>query len=312
VIIGYNEGKTIGECIKSVQEARKLINVASEVVFVDGGSTDNSIEIARQAGVDVILGGDKRRRAAENRNLGLGGSKGEFVQFIDGDMKLNREWPGSALAFLQAHREVAAVCGQIVETGDGIWDRVFEIDWDMPAGDVAWCGGAAMFRRREIVSLQGFPEDVSYGEEPWLCWRIRNELGLSIHYLNLPMVYHCLGLESFSGYWARVVRVGATYMEIVRKCYRTKDRLWFHDVMNNYMWTAIMLSAVCALVLGPFSFKLAVLLGGVLILGRKSWQIALRGHSFRVAALYSIHIYFAKIALAYGQTRQLLTGKRTG
>ena len=64
---------------------------ACEVIVVDDGSTDRSVEIAREFGDRIgLLHGD-HRGAPHARNLALGASRGEWLQFLDADDYLEPE-----------------------------------------------------------------------------------------------------------------------------------------------------------------------------------------------------------------------------
>ena len=58
VVIGFNEAAHLGACLRSVQAA-DLAGLVWELLFVDGGSTDDSREIAAATGQVRILGGDE-------------------------------------------------------------------------------------------------------------------------------------------------------------------------------------------------------------------------------------------------------------
>ncbi len=100
IVIGYNEAATLPKCFESVRNAY-LSGISYELIYVDGGSRDDSILVAKTSGVDQVLGGDKRRRAAENRNVGLRSAQGRYVQFLDGDMVLDPDWSFIALNFIE-------------------------------------------------------------------------------------------------------------------------------------------------------------------------------------------------------------------
>jgi glycosyltransferase involved in cell wall biosynthesis len=85
VIIGRNEGKRLKKSIVSSTADNR------EVVYVDSGSTDGSVELAKSLGVDVVeLDPSTPFTAARGRNAGFRylrekGMAFSFVQFVDGD-----------------------------------------------------------------------------------------------------------------------------------------------------------------------------------------------------------------------------------
>lgn len=306
VVIGYNESRTLAKCLESVKTAGRRLSVLSEIIYVDGGSEDESRQIAQDADVDKVLGGEQRRKAAENRNLGLRYAAGSFIQFVDGDMELWPDWPEAAFAFLEDHGETAAVCGTIREAGHGVFSQAFEIDWRPCEGPVRHCGGAAMFRRKTLEQCGGFPEDLPYGEEPYLCWRIRNELGMGIFQLGHPMVTHDLGYSSFAEHMRRLVRVGETYIEIASRCARTADRLWLREAVTNVVWAGAALCVLPALAFGSAPIRTAVVVAVLFVLLRKTAQMLLRGYGLRVSIAYALHSYFAKLPMAWGELLWIL------
>jgi len=86
IIPVYNTEKYISWCLDSCLNINGQINDDYEIICVNDGSTDNSIEILRQyenKGIRVFskLNGG----VSSARNLGLEKSKGEYVWFIDSD-----------------------------------------------------------------------------------------------------------------------------------------------------------------------------------------------------------------------------------
>jgi glycosyltransferase involved in cell wall biosynthesis len=306
VVIGYNEAKTLGACLRSVCEA-DIDGLATELIYVDAGSSDDSLAIAKEVGVDHLLGGDRQRRAAENRNLGLNQAAGAFVQFVDGDMVLAPDWPRAAYGFLQDHSEVAAVCGNLDEKGQGILFDALQIDWAPREGYIRHCGGAAMWRRDVLETMGGFPEDVAYGEEPYLCWRVRNEQDLKFYQIKQRMADHDLGFAGFGDYWRRNVRCGQTYAEISSRCRHTADRLWLKEFRVNLAWAAAMMCALILMLVGPLWLSAVVAVVAALVLLRKAIMIVLRGYSPAVAVVYAVHTYFSKIAIAWGEATWILS-----
>lgn len=306
VVIGYNEAATLGACLRSVREAASALGAGAEIIYVDAGSNDESIEIAKDVGADHILGGERRRRAAENRNLGSSHARGHYVQFVDGDMRLAADWPAAAAAFLDAHPDSAAVCGNLREKAQGLFHQAMELDWLPRQGPIRHCGGAAMFRRDVLEQMGGFPEDVLYGEEPCLCWRIRNERHMNIYQLSRTMADHDLGFRGSADYWKRNVRVGSTYAAIAARFAATSDPLWRREALANLAWAAILVFGAALLIFSSGVLRLAVLAFALFVIARKTIQTRRRGNSLSLSLVYALHTYFVKLPLAEGEVRWLI------
>ncbi len=169
-----------------------------------------------------------------------------------------------------------------------------------------------MFRRDVLERFDGFPEDVSYGEEPLLCWRIRNELNQQIHQLNAPMVEHDLAFSGWMDYWRRHVRIGATYAEIALRCYPTSDRLWFREMVVNLLWGTALVLSFALILIAPWLIRLLVVAGLVALVARKATQTMHRGYPSNVALVFGLHTYLAKIPVAFGICKWLVRRQDKG
>jgi glycosyltransferase involved in cell wall biosynthesis len=302
VVIGYNEVASLGACLHSVHGAQ-LEGIPYELIYVDGGSTDGSIAVAKEVGVDQLLGGEKRRRAAENRNLGLASARGTYVQFLDGDMILEPDWPQAAREVMESKPEVMVVWGQMLEANRGLFYQALQMDWEFADGPSLYCGGAALFRREPLQALGGFPEDVAYGEEPYLCWRIRNEQQGVVWHLHQIMVAHDLNYGGFGDYWRRNVRCGETFAEIAHRCWHSNDPLWKREVMSNLVWGVIIIELLLFSLLASGTIQMtciAILIG---IIARKWLQYLRRGKPAGASFIYALHTYLSKLAIAGGIVR---------
>lgn len=81
VIPNYNGSKTIGKCLEAVMSSKYD---RYEVIVVDDGSSDNSVEIINRFPCRLIKL-DKHAGAAKARNAGAWESAGEIIFFIDAD-----------------------------------------------------------------------------------------------------------------------------------------------------------------------------------------------------------------------------------
>jgi glycosyltransferase involved in cell wall biosynthesis len=299
VVIGFNEEKSLHACIESCQHIR-LEKMTSEIIYVDAGSTDASLSIAESFEIQIIPGGEQPRKAAENRNLGLNNANGKYIQFVDGDMVMDPNWILPAKKILDEHENVAAVFGRLEEVNQNVFYKALQIDWYHEIGDAPYCGGASLFRRGPLLSIGGFPEDVAYGEEPYLCWRLRNEADQTIYHIHETMARHDLAYSGFLDYWRRNIRVGETYAEIAERCARTDDPFWTKETRQQLLWGASLVILSCAFVGVPFFLKLAIAGFVLLVIGRKIFQSIRGGNSVAVSLVYGIHTYLAKIGIAWG------------
>ena len=129
VIIGRNEAGNIQECIMSVF-AMDYPQELLEVIYVDTGSTDCTLDIVRSAGVKVIEELNNTPSAALARNRGIVESNNKIIHFIDGDMRIDPSYLKKAVNKL-VDGDLACVFGRVVERyADTNWiSRMLNVDW---------------------------------------------------------------------------------------------------------------------------------------------------------------------------------------
>lgn len=209
VIIGRNEGLRLQRCFDALPAGLQ------QVVYVDSGSSDDSVEQARRRGVEVVaLDLSTPFTAARARNAGFRRlmelqPDTTFVQFVDGDCELLPGWLASARAALASRPDVAVACGRLRERfrDASIYNRLCDMEWDGPVGDVFACGGNAMMRAEALRVAGGFRESLIGGEEPELCVRLRSQ-GHRVVRLPADMALHDAAMTRFRQWWKRAVRYG--------------------------------------------------------------------------------------------------------
>ncbi|MFZ1908148.1 MAG: glycosyltransferase [Burkholderiales bacterium] len=212
VVIGRNEGERLRKCLESVRQS------GARVVYVDSGSTDASVDVARAMGVDAVaLDMSAPFTAARARNRGFRRlceleRDCQAVQFVDGDCELAPRWLERGLALLAAEPRVAVVCGRLREKHpeSSVYNMLCDIEWDAPEGEAKACGGLAMMRADAFESVGGFREDMIAGEEPELCLRLR-AAGWRIRRLGDAMARHDAAISRFGQWWRRSLRGGYSY-----------------------------------------------------------------------------------------------------
>ncbi|WP_036251724.1 glycosyltransferase family 2 protein [Methylobacter sp. BBA5.1] len=230
VIIGRNEGERLLRCIKSATRETGI------VVYVDSGSTDNSIELARQLGAEVVdLDLSVPFTAARARNAGFEFLNTQYpslnyVQFIDGDCELVEGWVQRGLDFLNTSPQFAIVCGRRRERYPkaSIYNQLCDLEWDTPVGETRFCGGDALMRVDALKAVSGFNGSLIAGEEPELCIRLR-QAGWKIYRLDAEMTLHDAAMTRFNQWWRRTQRGGYAFAEGVfmhggsQECHRVKE-----------------------------------------------------------------------------------------
>ncbi len=175
VAIGRNEGERLVRCLRSLRGR------VGALVYVDSGSTDGSVERARDLGATVVdLDTSIPFTAARARNEGFDRLQQllpelAFVQFVDGDCEVVPEWLPTALAHLRDHPEVGVVAGRRRERNPeaSVYNRLADMEWDTPIGPATEIGGDALFRVRAFVDAGRYDPTLIAGEDPELCLRVR-------------------------------------------------------------------------------------------------------------------------------------------
>lgn len=218
VVIGRNEGERLVDCLAS------LAALVPNVVYVDSGSTDDSVVAARAAGAHVVeLDMRQPFTAARARNEGLDVLRArnpliDFVQFVDGDCSVQPSWIPVASRFLSDNPAVAAVCGRRRERHPetSVYNRLCDWEWDTPVGEARACGGDALMRVSAVVQVGGYSNEIVAAEDDDLCVRLR-ATGWKIWRLDEEMTVHDAAMTRFGQWWRRAVRSGHAFEQVGRR-----------------------------------------------------------------------------------------------
>ncbi len=253
VIIGRNEGKRIKKCVRSV------IDSGSTFIYVDSNSNDNSVEIVRSIGANILeLDTNKPMSAARARNEGfkwliknVSGLK--YVHFIDGDCELDENWLKFACEKLNKENDIAVVCGRLREKdiSKSIYAKLNDMGWYIRPGEIYSCGGIATIRVSVFKKLNGFDENLIAGEEPEFYLRVR-ELGQRMFCLEENMGTHDSAMTSYSQWWVRSFRTGFSYANAARW------GKWQQERRSFIFWGAILpfLLIILMIIKPPFAILL--------------------------------------------------------
>ncbi len=163
VIPNYNYGRFIQEAVRSVLAQTR---VPDEVIVVDDGSTDDSIERLAEFGDRIQVIRQAQSGVGVARNVGARASSGNVIAFLDSDDiwmpdKLERQ-----LALLESDSSIGMVTCNMRRFGNGSEREIFahRLRTNNPHHfllmneDVVVSGSAIMLRRELFDELGGFDE----------------------------------------------------------------------------------------------------------------------------------------------------------
>jgi GT2 family glycosyltransferase len=256
VVIGRNEGERLARCLISVRAVKNR-------VYVDSGSTDGSVALARNEGVSVVeLPVPPHFTAARARNAGLdqlltSNPDLEFVQMVDGDCEVQPGWLAAATAALHAESGLALVYGRRRERFPerSVYNALCDDEWNDPVGESSGCGGDALFRVSALRQVDFYNPTMIAGEDTELSMRLRKR-GWRLRRLDADMTLHDAAITRFSQWWSRTRRSGHAYGEMAYLHPDARDPNWPRTVLSIIFWGGgmsmlLLVSIVLSLTVDP-------------------------------------------------------------
>ena len=174
VIPMYNAQPFLADTIRSILSQTVT---HFELLIVDDGSTDSSLDIARSFADPRIriLDGQINRGQSCAQNRGLREARGEYIAILGADDIALPNRLATQAAFLDSHSDVSLVgTSYFTLNSDGICTQI-----DVPAEPVAvrWrllfgnpiAAPAVMLRRSILAEIGSFDESIRFGED-WELW----------------------------------------------------------------------------------------------------------------------------------------------
>ncbi len=268
VVIGVNAEATLQRCLSSIINCdypREALNI----VYVDGGSIDESIAIAESfADVRII------RLELEHPTPGLGRNRGwkvgvaPLVQFLDSDTILDKNWFSRAVKEFQA--DVGAVAGNRSEIHPekSVYNWIGNLEWNGSPGDAECFGGDVLIRRQALEETCGYDDELVGGEDPELSVRIRS-VGWRIRQIDVAMTRHDLAMTTFTQYFRRVYRSGYAFAAVIDRCSDKGIMIWRKEfrriLIRGGGFVGVSFFAALAFLLMPFALE--TLIGCLLLFG---------------------------------------------
>ena len=160
----YNQGKYIQKTIESVL-SQDYPNI--EHWIVDGGSTDQTIEILKKFEGKINYISERDEGQADAINKGVKLSKGEILLILNSDDYLNEGAVSSAVRWLCENPDVVAVYGEcyVVDEHDKILSKTNKKNFNAEqiiCAELILPQSSVFFRRSAFIAVGGCDRDIRY------------------------------------------------------------------------------------------------------------------------------------------------------
>ena len=304
VVIGRNESQRLLLSLQSMQ------NSNCPLIYVDSGSTDHSISIAKPL-VDSVLELDPAKpfSAARARNEGFERLTSllpalELIQFVDGDCELSEGWLEAAKQSMLSDTIHAVIIGHLQECNpdSSIYNRLCAMEWKSPVGDVknfGALGGIFMARASVFRALGGFNANVIAGEDSEFGVRL-SLAGYRVTKINHEMAIHDANMTTFAQWWTRSVRAGHAIGQRAHLNGKTSVKDCVQERKSTLFW-GVAVPLLALLLLIPTHGASVLLLLAYLALALKVYLFRRKqNESVSDAIVYAKFIVLAKIANGLG------------
>ena len=263
VVPAYNEEITIRSCIQSLLD----LNYPNyEIILVDDGSTDKTLEEAKKfekSGVKVIHQENQGKANALNNGIRL--SKGEIVITVDADTKLHKDSLKKIADRFATNHQLGAVAGNVkVNPAPGLLNRLQATEYttginltrkaQSTLGCVLVVPGPVAALKKEAVERAGLFSEDTFAEDFDITvgilkngYRVEYEDGV-IAYTDAPKNLEDL-MKQRRRWYRGIIQVLAKHRDLyLRREYGVlglfgMPNLWF-DLISPILNTALVLLAL--------------------------------------------------------------------
>jgi len=166
IIPAFNEERLITRCLESISTslaANITPALTSEVIVVDNNSTDDTANLARQAGALVVF--EPINQIGRARNAGAAQATGDWLLFLDADSALNPGLVGDILRAIESGKSVGCGC-TLRMRGIPWWANAILQLWIGASMLFRWASGALLVCRSDAFrDVGGFTQELYAAEE---------------------------------------------------------------------------------------------------------------------------------------------------
>lgn len=187
--------------VRSIESCLNQTHQNLELLIVDGGSQDRTLEILgsyNDTRIRIIHQEDNTGKLPGALNLGMAHARGEFITWAQDDSWYELNAIETMLEYLNSHPDVGLVyCDywDVDEAGNPLRYQKVHPPEDILVDDVI---RQCFLFRREVYDTIG-PQDTKYHPVHEVPWRIRVANAFKIQPLHVPLMYYGLHPGSLTG-----------------------------------------------------------------------------------------------------------------
>jgi len=199
VIPVYNEEKYLPICLSSLQQQTYS---PLEIIVVDDGSTDKSIQIAKRYQVKMYK--QKHQGPGAARNVGVAKSSGSIIVFADADMRYDKKYVEKLTQPIREGKTIGTFNKEeYVANPENIWSKCWNINSGLPnnrrlpVDNPTTQGVFRAIKKEYFIKGKGFATNEGYTDDGSLSEKIHKsaihaEGAICYHYnpSSLPEVYY--------------------------------------------------------------------------------------------------------------------------
>ncbi len=235
----YNKEKYIKNTILSVLNS--LGNESFEIIVVDDGSTDNSVEEVRNIRDErIVYIKQDNQGPSSARNNGILNSNGEFILFIDADDIMLSSMSNFLNEAISKYPEYAVYCSNYKKcTCDFISEKEQKTDIDIRVVDnffkewrkrMLFCASSVCIRRSFIMDYDlFFPIGEYSGEDQYVWFKMA---GLTkIVYTETETVLYRIGLTD--SLTTAMIKKPGPHIEYLKKIINNQKNPYIEELYND-------------------------------------------------------------------------------
>ncbi len=172
IIPALNEEIYISKCIEGLINL-ELNNTDIEIILVDNGSKDNTVDIAAKYGIKILI--KEHVNISALRNWGALNSKGDILAFIDADCVVSKDWFINAMKCMTCQSADAVGSFHVIpDNASWIGKTAALIQNKKIGANVSYIpSGNFLIKKSVFEAVCGFDESLETNEDVELCHRLK-------------------------------------------------------------------------------------------------------------------------------------------